>query len=128
MIGVTQIWERLFLGGLYDAERLGRANPLGIMTVVSLSQAAPCNMRREINYIHLPVEDTQAIPAASTQCKCIPERCESEVGVGTKNTLFWHKPVGENKAKLVPSRRRTQAEEKTVKEIPGSLRTHTRLA
>jgi hypothetical protein len=62
LIGVTQIWERLFLGSLYDAERLGRANPLGIGTVVSLSQTAPCNTRREINYIHLPVEDAQAIP------------------------------------------------------------------
>jgi protein-tyrosine phosphatase len=62
MIGITQIWERLFLGSLLDAERLGRANPHGIATVLSLSATAPCNTRREINYIHLHVEDAQAIP------------------------------------------------------------------
>ena len=62
MIGITQIWERLFLGSLYDAERLGRANPLGLTTVVSLSATAPCNTRPEINYIHLHVEDAKEIP------------------------------------------------------------------
>jgi protein-tyrosine phosphatase len=61
LIGITQIWERLFLGSLLDAERLGRANPLGITTVVLLSQTTPCNTRREITYIHLHVEDGQAI-------------------------------------------------------------------
>ena len=62
MIGITQIWERLFLGSLYDAERLGRANPLGISAVISLSATGPCNTRCDINYIHLHVEDAQAIP------------------------------------------------------------------
>src|ERR1035437_7793397 len=64
MIGLTQIWERLFLGSLYDAERLGKANPHGIGTVVLLSATLPCNTRREINYVHLPVEDAQAILVA----------------------------------------------------------------
>jgi protein-tyrosine phosphatase len=62
MIDVTKIWERLFLGSLYDADRLRVANPLGITTVVSLTETAPCNTRREISYIHLHVEDAQAIP------------------------------------------------------------------
>jgi hypothetical protein len=62
MIGITQIWERLFLGSLYDAERLGRANPLGISAVISLSATGPCNTRCDINYVHLNVEDAQAIP------------------------------------------------------------------
>jgi protein-tyrosine phosphatase len=62
MIGITQIWERLFLGSLYDAERLGKANPLGITTVISLSETAPCNTRREITYIHVPIDDAQPIP------------------------------------------------------------------
>jgi protein-tyrosine phosphatase len=62
MIGVTQIWERLFLGSFYDAERLGRANPLGIATVVSLSETAPCNTRPGITYIHFPIEDAREIP------------------------------------------------------------------
>jgi hypothetical protein len=61
MIGITQIWERLFLGSLYDAERLGKADPLGLTTVVSLSATGPCNIRPPITYIHLHVEDTQPI-------------------------------------------------------------------
>jgi protein-tyrosine phosphatase len=62
LIDATQIWERLFLGSLYDAERLGNANSLGLATVLSLSATGPCNTRREITYIHLHVEDAQAIP------------------------------------------------------------------
>jgi len=61
MIDATQIWERLFLGSLYDSERLGKANPHGIATVLSLSATMPCNTRRDINYVHLHVEDTQPI-------------------------------------------------------------------
>ena len=62
MIDATQIWERLFLGSLYDAERLCRANPHGIATILSLSATGPCNTRPEITYVHLHVEDAQAIP------------------------------------------------------------------
>jgi len=62
MIDATQIWERLFLGSLLDAERLGRANPHCIGAVVSLSATGPCNTRPEITYVHLHVEDAQAIP------------------------------------------------------------------
>src|SRR5882672_5232036 len=62
MIGITQIWKWLFLGSLYDAERLAKANPQGIEDVVSLSATRPCNTRQEINYIHIHVEDEIAIP------------------------------------------------------------------
>ena len=61
MIDVTKIWGRLFLGSLLDAERLGRPNPHCIGAVVSLSATVPCNTRRDINYVHLHVEDTQPI-------------------------------------------------------------------
>ena len=61
MIDVTKIWERLFLGSLYDAERLAKANPFGISAVISLTETGPCNTRRGINYVHLHVEDTQPI-------------------------------------------------------------------
>jgi protein-tyrosine phosphatase len=62
MIDATQIGERLFLGSLYDAERLGKANPLGITAILSLSATGLCNTRPEITYIHLHVEDAQPIP------------------------------------------------------------------
>src|ERR1017187_9755551 len=62
MKDVTKIRDRLFLGSLLDAERLAKANPHGIGAVVSLSATGPCNTRPGINYVHLRVEDAQAIP------------------------------------------------------------------
>src|SRR5258706_12503978 len=62
LVSITQVWERLFLGGLLDAERLARANHLGITTVISLSETQPCNRHPEIEYIHLPIEEAQEIP------------------------------------------------------------------
>src|SRR6267154_5021505 len=62
LVSITQIWQRLFLGGLLDAERLARANPLGITTVISLSETQPCAVLPEIKYIHLPIEEAQEIP------------------------------------------------------------------
>ena len=62
MIDVTKIWDRLFLGSLLDAERLAKVNSLGISAVISLSETGPCNTRPEITYVHLHVEDAQAIP------------------------------------------------------------------
>jgi hypothetical protein len=35
---MNQIWERLYIGGLADANELATDNPLGITTVVSLSE------------------------------------------------------------------------------------------
>ena len=61
MIDGTKIWCRLYLGSMFDAQRLAKANPFGISAVISLSETGPCNTRREINYVHLHVEDTQPI-------------------------------------------------------------------
>src|ERR1019366_9676488 len=62
MIDVTKIWDRLFLGSLLDAERLAKANSLGISAVISLSETGPCNTRCGIHYIHVPIDDAQPIP------------------------------------------------------------------
>ena len=32
----TQVWERLFIGGIGDAEALCESNPLGITTIIRL--------------------------------------------------------------------------------------------
>jgi protein-tyrosine phosphatase len=64
MTEVTKIWERPYLGSLHDARRLAKANPHGIMTVVSLSEYPPINTLPEITYVHIPVEDEQPIPLA----------------------------------------------------------------
>ena len=60
---MTQIWERLFLGSFIDAEELAEGNPHRITTVVSLSEIPVERKRRDINYLHLPIEDAEPVPA-----------------------------------------------------------------
>jgi hypothetical protein len=52
---MTQLRERLFIGGLADAEELLEGNPHRITTVVSLSGVPAATKRRDINYVHLPI-------------------------------------------------------------------------
>ena len=59
---MTQVWERLFIGGLADAEELADDNPFGITAVVSLSEI-PVECKREgVSYLHIPVEDESPVP------------------------------------------------------------------
>src|SRR5450759_5000874 len=64
MLEITKIWWRLYLGSMFDAQRLAKANPHGLSHVVSLSENAPITTHSEITYVHLPVEDEIAIPPA----------------------------------------------------------------
>jgi protein-tyrosine phosphatase len=59
---MTQIWERLFIGGIADAEELAAGNPHGITTVVSLSEIPVEHKRRGTSYLHLPIEDAEPVP------------------------------------------------------------------
>ena len=105
MIDATQIWERLFLGSLYDAERLGKANPLGITAILSLSATGLCNTRPEITYIHLHVEDAQPIPvrqfdaimraiAENTRRGKVLVHCGSGISRAPIMTAAWMHAVG----------------------------------
>jgi protein-tyrosine phosphatase len=58
---MTQVWERLFIGGIADAEELVAGNPFDITTVVSLSEIPVETRRRGINYLHLPIEDDEPV-------------------------------------------------------------------
>jgi protein-tyrosine phosphatase len=57
----TQVWERLWVGGLTDAEELAAGNPHGITTVVSLSEVPVEAKRASINYLHFPIEDEKPV-------------------------------------------------------------------
>lgn len=57
----TQVWERLWVGGLADAEGLAGGNPHRITTVVSLFEIPIQTPRASINYLHLPIEDDKAV-------------------------------------------------------------------
>src|ERR1017187_458372 len=64
MLEVTKIWSRLYLGSMFDAQRLAKANPHSLTHVISLSENTPITTHPEITYVHLPVEDEIAIPPA----------------------------------------------------------------
>ncbi len=59
---MTQIWERLWVGGLTDAERLVKGNPNDINTVISLCEECIASKRHGVNYIRIPVADDRPIP------------------------------------------------------------------
>lgn len=59
---MTRIWERLFIGGLADTERLAMDNPERIATVITLCNLEVPKKRWDINYLHFPVEDGLPIP------------------------------------------------------------------
>ena len=59
---MTQVWERLWVGGLTDAERLVKGNPNGIDTVISLCELAVQSKRDDVTYVHLPTGDDLPVP------------------------------------------------------------------
>jgi protein-tyrosine phosphatase len=59
----TQVWERLWVGCLSDAEELVAGNPHRITTVLSLSEIPVESKRRGVNYLHVPVADGEPVPA-----------------------------------------------------------------
>lgn len=59
---MTQIWERLFVGSLQDAERLSRKNPNRIATVISLSEDRVEDKAADVQYVYLPIEDDEPVP------------------------------------------------------------------
>jgi len=54
---MTRIWERLFLGGRNDAERLFHSNPFTITTVISLCEEEVLRRSSGVNYLHIPIDD-----------------------------------------------------------------------
>ncbi len=61
MSGITQVWERLFIGSFIDAEALAEANPHGIGTVITLCEKPLRHRNPAINYVHIPVPDASPI-------------------------------------------------------------------
>lgn len=61
MNSMTRIWERLFVGDRRDAELLSKSNPFGITTVITLCEDEVLNRNATINYIHIPIGDSEPI-------------------------------------------------------------------
>ena len=63
IVGMTRIWERLYLGSLRDAALLAAENPFGINCVLSLcSHKVPYRASR-IRYTRVPIADSRPISA-----------------------------------------------------------------
>ena len=61
-MSVTQVWQRLFVGGIGDAEALAESNPLEITTVVTLCQKTVKKGASRANYLYFPLRDARPIP------------------------------------------------------------------
>ena len=93
---MTQVWERLFLGGRDDAEHLFRANPNGITTVVSLCEEQVLRRKPGVNYLHLPIAD--ATPISRVQFRGIMQAISSNIGRGV---VLIHCAAGVSRAPLM---------------------------
>lgn len=65
MNSMTRIWERLFVGDRRDAELLSKSNPFSITTVITLCEDEALNRNPAINYIHIPIKDSEPIAVGS---------------------------------------------------------------
>lgn len=59
---MTQVWDRLFIGGTSDALEVAKSNAFGIATVITLCRE-PVRIRRGgVNYLNFPVVETPPTP------------------------------------------------------------------
>jgi protein-tyrosine phosphatase len=90
---MTRIWDRLFVGGLTDAERLAKGNPNHINTVISLCEECVTSKRRGVNYVRVPIEDDRPVPVG--QFDSIMDAIAENVRWGT---VLLHCGVGLSRA------------------------------
>src|SRR5690349_18733840 len=62
-MGMTKIWERLYLGRLNDAAQLAAANPFGITAVVSLCSHKVPRKAKGVNYTRIVIADSSPVSA-----------------------------------------------------------------
>jgi protein-tyrosine phosphatase len=60
-MGITRIWERLYLGSLKDAAQLATANPFSITAVVSLCSHKVPHKANGVSYAGVPIADSSPI-------------------------------------------------------------------
>ena len=63
---MTQVWERLYIGGLKDAERLSADNRIGITTVVSLCEEE-VSRTPGLTYVRVPIADARPISSDESE-------------------------------------------------------------
>ena len=96
IVGITRIWERLYLGSLRDAAQLATENPFGINSVLSLcSQKVPYKASR-IRYTRLPIAESRPISARQF------DAVMGEISEGVRNgNLLIHCVAGINRSPVM---------------------------
>jgi len=96
IVGMTRIWERLYLGSLRDAAQLATENPFGINSVLSLcSQKVPYRASR-IRYTRLPIAESRPISARQF------DAVMGEISEGVRNgNLLIHCVAGINRSPVM---------------------------
>jgi protein-tyrosine phosphatase len=59
---ITRVWERLYVGSVWDAEALASLNPNAVNTVISLCEEPALRRNPAINYMHVAIADAAPIP------------------------------------------------------------------
>jgi protein-tyrosine phosphatase len=62
-MGITKIWERLYLGSLNDAAQLAGENPFGITAVVSLCSHKVPREAKGVSYARIVIAESSPISA-----------------------------------------------------------------
>ena len=59
---MTEVWDKLLIGGIGDALEVAESNEFGITTVITLCRE-PIRIRRGgVNYLNFPVVETSPMP------------------------------------------------------------------
>jgi len=114
---MTKIWERLYIGGIADAEQLADDNPFGITTVISLSELPVESKRRGVSYRHLPIEDDEPVPVH--QFDAIIDALTENIRWGT---VLLHCGVGVSRAPSLAAAYMTAVGYKSIDAALGEIR------
>jgi protein-tyrosine phosphatase len=91
-----QVWERLLIGGIGDAQALGESNPLGITTVVTLCRETPQKRAPRLNYLCFPLRDDRPVPVG--RFDAIMDALWENIRWGT---VLVHSLAGVNRAPVI---------------------------
>lgn len=63
-VPITEVYNRLFVGGYIQASKLPLSNPNNIQAVLDVSTEPPYNEAKDITYAHIPFDDGGEVPVA----------------------------------------------------------------
>jgi protein-tyrosine phosphatase len=95
-MSATQVWERLFVGSIEDAESLAESNPLPITTVLTVCPKTVRKFAPGVNYLDFPLLDAR--PILVGQLDAIIDALWENVRWGA---VLAHSLAGSNRAPII---------------------------